>query len=258
MSWEGAGRDDGELYRGARLELALDWLRDHPADPNAVEREFLETSRATAEASAASGGPGPPPASPQLRRRGRRGRRRARGGRALRSSSGAAPEMPPTPHATRRSRPESGRLAALGPTLAQTDLSLSMLLGVEAVRRGQTAESLGALQRTFVAADTSLGFLYSDEPLRAVFVDGDRIVGFGESTSSAGTPPPISASTSSRSASPSGTGAAGLHPVSYVKGIAAWVGSDDVARVVDLGAPTAAREVAGTRRPLPSTRPPPG
>ena len=49
QEWEMGGRDLGELYRGARLTGALDWARDHHADLNQLEREFLEASRAEAE-----------------------------------------------------------------------------------------------------------------------------------------------------------------------------------------------------------------
>jgi WD40 repeat protein/DNA-binding SARP family transcriptional activator len=47
--WETAGRDRGELYRGARLASALDWVAAHEGDMNELEREFLEHSRAEAE-----------------------------------------------------------------------------------------------------------------------------------------------------------------------------------------------------------------
>ena len=47
--WDRSGRDPGELYRGARLTGALDWARDHHADLNELEREFLKASRAAAE-----------------------------------------------------------------------------------------------------------------------------------------------------------------------------------------------------------------
>ncbi len=44
-SWERLGRDEGELYRGARLTAALEWVeRAHP-DLNPLEREFLDASR---------------------------------------------------------------------------------------------------------------------------------------------------------------------------------------------------------------------
>ena len=48
--WVASGRDDGELYRGGRLETALAWADGHPADLNDDEREFLERSRAAHEA----------------------------------------------------------------------------------------------------------------------------------------------------------------------------------------------------------------
>jgi WD40 repeat protein len=47
--WDQSGRDPGELYRGVRLTGALDWSRDHNADLNQLEREFLDASRAAAE-----------------------------------------------------------------------------------------------------------------------------------------------------------------------------------------------------------------
>jgi DNA-binding SARP family transcriptional activator len=49
QEWEAAGRDPGELYRGARLAGALDWAREHHADLNQLERAFLDASRAAAE-----------------------------------------------------------------------------------------------------------------------------------------------------------------------------------------------------------------
>jgi len=49
QEWAAGGRDPGELYRGARLTGALDWAREHDADLNQLEREFLDASRAAAE-----------------------------------------------------------------------------------------------------------------------------------------------------------------------------------------------------------------
>jgi hypothetical protein len=48
-AWDQSGRDPGELYRGARLTGALDWAREHDADLNQLEREFLQAGRAAAE-----------------------------------------------------------------------------------------------------------------------------------------------------------------------------------------------------------------
>jgi WD40 repeat protein/tRNA A-37 threonylcarbamoyl transferase component Bud32 len=47
--WDAAGRDQGELYRGARLAAALDWTADHVLDLNDLEREFLTAGREVSE-----------------------------------------------------------------------------------------------------------------------------------------------------------------------------------------------------------------
>jgi WD40 repeat protein/tRNA A-37 threonylcarbamoyl transferase component Bud32 len=47
--WDAAGRDRGELYRGARLAAALEWTADHALDLNQVEREFVTESREASE-----------------------------------------------------------------------------------------------------------------------------------------------------------------------------------------------------------------
>jgi hypothetical protein len=46
--WE-TSRDQGELYRGARLAAALEWAAEHPSDRNELERLFLAESQATTE-----------------------------------------------------------------------------------------------------------------------------------------------------------------------------------------------------------------
>ncbi len=43
--WDVAGRDQGELYRGARLANALEWTARNREWLNAVEREFIDASR---------------------------------------------------------------------------------------------------------------------------------------------------------------------------------------------------------------------
>jgi WD40 repeat protein/DNA-binding SARP family transcriptional activator len=44
--WNGRGRDQGELYRGARLAAALDWSAAHDPELGDVERAFLDESKA--------------------------------------------------------------------------------------------------------------------------------------------------------------------------------------------------------------------
>ncbi|MFN0027514.1 MAG: protein kinase domain-containing protein [Acidimicrobiales bacterium] len=237
-SWALAGRDEGELYRGARLAGAIDWRNAHPDDPNEVERYFLVASEAAANAA---------------RRREVRARRRLQRAfgavavvavAALLAGALAVQQRGTARQAAGRAErsafaAETGRLAALGPTLAETDLPLSMLIGVEANRRDPNAESLGALQRTFVAAGTSLGFVFSHEPLRGVFVDGRHIIGFGESTITRWDIEtherldviPLGSAVRDRNV-------LSWHPLSYASGHIAWVGTDDVARLMDLSQPT--------------------
>ncbi len=47
--WNQQGRAADELYRGARLAQAREWAEAHPAELNALEREFLAASLALAE-----------------------------------------------------------------------------------------------------------------------------------------------------------------------------------------------------------------
>ena len=47
--WDALGRPDSELYRGARLQGATEWLSGEDADPTPLEREFLATSQARAD-----------------------------------------------------------------------------------------------------------------------------------------------------------------------------------------------------------------
>ncbi|MGC9320612.1 MAG: hypothetical protein ACP5KN_21445 [Armatimonadota bacterium] len=47
--WERLGRDPGELYRGARLAAAGEWVETHAEALNPLEREFLTASQELAE-----------------------------------------------------------------------------------------------------------------------------------------------------------------------------------------------------------------
>ena len=48
--WDESGRSRGDLYRGARLAAVLDWMGDHAAEVNDLERQFLADSQAVGEA----------------------------------------------------------------------------------------------------------------------------------------------------------------------------------------------------------------
>lgn len=49
QEWAQMGRDDDAAYRGARLAQALEWAAANTGELNALEREFLETSKGLAE-----------------------------------------------------------------------------------------------------------------------------------------------------------------------------------------------------------------
>jgi WD40 repeat protein len=48
-AWDEGDRDDGDLYRGARLTAALEWADAHDPDLNMAERDYLATSRTASE-----------------------------------------------------------------------------------------------------------------------------------------------------------------------------------------------------------------
>jgi len=47
--WDEGGREDGDLYRGARLAATLDWSAEHELELNATERAFVDAGRVAAE-----------------------------------------------------------------------------------------------------------------------------------------------------------------------------------------------------------------
>lgn len=51
-TWDDGGREDGDLYRGSRLAAALEWAAEHAEELNALERDFLDASRASSERAA--------------------------------------------------------------------------------------------------------------------------------------------------------------------------------------------------------------
>ena len=53
-SWQRLDREEGELYRGARLEQALAWQEEHPEDLSPLEVEFLAAGRRLRDAEQAA------------------------------------------------------------------------------------------------------------------------------------------------------------------------------------------------------------
>jgi hypothetical protein len=49
QEWETGGRDQADLYRGARLAAALDWTAQHPRELNPTETDFVKAAQVESE-----------------------------------------------------------------------------------------------------------------------------------------------------------------------------------------------------------------
>jgi WD40 repeat protein len=164
--WDQAGRDPGELYRGARLTGTLEWARDHDADLNALEREYLDASRAAAEQEVAD-------ARHRAEREARTSRRLrgllaglavvlvlalVAGGFALTLRGRAERQTLVAQHQTVVA--ESRRLGAQA--LLQNDLDRSLLLAVEAMRLDDSVDTRSGLLTTLLRSPQALRVLRGD------------------------------------------------------------------------------------------------
>ena len=128
--WQAGGRDPGELYRGARLASALEWVAGHEGDLNELERPSSDESRAEAEQEAEHQRRGEPPpacAAGRARRPARAGARgrRGRAQPARRGPRRRADARTPSGWARRRSA-KSASIDALLLTRAAVELDDSL------------------------------------------------------------------------------------------------------------------------------------
>jgi WD40 repeat protein/tRNA A-37 threonylcarbamoyl transferase component Bud32 len=170
--WDAAGRDRGELYRGARLAAALDWTADHALDLNKLEREFVTESREASE---------------QETKRARRTNRRLRallaGVAVLLSAAvvgaifaviqrGEARNAADMAHEA-----ETAQLAQrLGAqALVEEDLDRSLLLARQAVAIDDSPQTRSYLLADLLRAPTAIGIMHGgdDSYLRAIAVSPD-------------------------------------------------------------------------------------
>ena len=172
LEWDRDGRPPDELYRGARLAPALEWATESAPDLTPLERDFVEASRAWAEAELG-----------QARQRVRRTRRLAAGlaialvaalvaaGLAVRYQRNADARAADADVATTVA--DANRLAALSTTVGPLDLSL--LLAAEAVRTANTAETQDGLLATLVEHRRAvLTARLGDHASDAALADGGR------------------------------------------------------------------------------------
>jgi WD40 repeat protein/tRNA A-37 threonylcarbamoyl transferase component Bud32 len=133
--WDAAGRDPGELYRGARLAAALDWTADHALDVNELERAFVSESREAFERE-----------TRRVRRTNRRLRVLLAGVAVLLAAAVAAGIFALNQRGEARDAETAQLAQRLGAeALVEEDLDLSLLLARQAVAIDDTPQTRGYL-----------------------------------------------------------------------------------------------------------------
>lgn len=215
-AWLDSGRDEGELYRGARLDAVDDWTSAHRSELTSDEQEFLEASLArrdldsarkaarnrrlrvlaTAAAVVAVVAVVAGVIALQQRSRAHQQTELARSNEAaaveaqqdaenalsgLEQANGALQEQ--TEVAQRRAfESETGRLAGRAAQVAVDQAQLGLLLALEAHRREPTLETLSALQRSLVDAGSLVTVLGAGDRFDAAFwIDAQRLLSAGSS-----------------------------------------------------------------------------
>jgi WD40 repeat protein/DNA-binding SARP family transcriptional activator len=170
QEWQAAGRDPGELYRGARLAAALDWASEHSAELNALERAFLDRGREAAEQEVA-----------EARQRAQHEARSNRRLRALLAGLAAALVIAVVAGVLavvqqgRASRQallaDARRLNTLA--LVEADLDRSLLLAAQANRLDDSADTRGALLASLLRSPQAISMLHADARLLHLAVSPD-------------------------------------------------------------------------------------
>jgi WD40 repeat protein/tRNA A-37 threonylcarbamoyl transferase component Bud32 len=149
--WNAARRDQGELYRGARLAAALDWSTDHAFELNELEREFVSESRE---------------ASVRETKRVRRTNRRLRmslAGVAILLVAAVAGGIFALVQRSKARDAETAQLAQrLGAqALVEEDLALSLLLARQAVAIDDSPQTRGYLLQDLLRSPAAVGIMHS-------------------------------------------------------------------------------------------------
>jgi WD40 repeat protein/tRNA A-37 threonylcarbamoyl transferase component Bud32 len=161
--WDAAGRDRGELYRGARLAAALDWTADHALDVNELEREFVSESREASE---------------KETKRVRRTNRRLRGllaGVAVLLAAAVAGGIFAAIQRSEARDAETGQLAQrLGAqALVEEDLDRSLLLARQAVAIDDSPQTRSYLLSELLRSPAAIGIMHGGGDLREIAVSPD-------------------------------------------------------------------------------------
>ena len=162
--WDAAGRDQGELYRGARLAAALDWTADHAFDLNELEREFITESREISE---------------QEAKRARRTNRRLRGllaGVGILLAAALAGGMFAVIQRGDARDAETAQVAQrLGAqSLVEEDLDRSLLLARQAVEIDDSPQTRSYLLSELLRSPAAIGIMHGGgDDLRQIAVSPD-------------------------------------------------------------------------------------
>ncbi len=168
-AWSQLGEDPSELYRGARLATAVDWLGTDPPI-SALERRFLDESTAVEERAAHH----------QARTNRRLRRRLTLTGVALVLAliAVAAAVMQGRDADTARDRAEVSRIAAVSRSLTERQPDVGLLLAAEAYRRHDDRETRSTLLTTLETHPLLAGLLHGNQSgLEATVFspDGERL-----------------------------------------------------------------------------------
>ncbi len=165
VEWDRAGRDPAELYRGARLAAALDVTSDDVFELNALEREFVASSRDASDHEAT---------------RVRRSNRRLRGllaAVAVLLATAVAGGAIAVIQAREARDAEAAQFAQrLGAqALVEDDLDLSLLLARQAVAIEDTPQTRSYLLAALARAPGALGIMHGadDADLRSAALSPD-------------------------------------------------------------------------------------
>lgn len=157
--WDAADRDDSELYRGARLGAAEEWMAANPGEANDLELAFMNASLAARNVARER-------EHDQRQREARSNRRLRRLVAALASvlvvalvaaglavvareraaDTAAEAELERQRADATAADAEAARLAAVSTSLAESDRRLALLVGVEAFDRNDHVDSRGAIK----------------------------------------------------------------------------------------------------------------
>jgi WD40 repeat protein/tRNA A-37 threonylcarbamoyl transferase component Bud32 len=150
--WDAAGRDQGELFRGARLAAALDWTAEHALDVNELEREFVTESREASEME-----------TERVRRTNRRLRGLLVGGAVLLVAAVAGGIFALVQRSEARDAETAQFVQRLGAqALVEDDLDLSLLLARQAVAIDDSPQTRGYLLATLRSRPAAIGIMHGD------------------------------------------------------------------------------------------------